>query len=64
MTDEEYNYEVVGAPVGATVPYLPDDADKQQIDGKAYFLYDGTYYKAFANDGETIYMVVEDPKTA
>lgn len=63
MTDEDYNYEVVAAPAGATVPYLPDEADKQTIDGKTYFLYDDTYYKPFANDGETIYMVVEDPNT-
>lgn len=63
MTDEDYNYEVVAPPAGATVPYLPDEADEQKIDGKTYFLYDGTYYKPFANDGETIYMVVEDPNT-
>jgi hypothetical protein len=61
MTEEDYNYEVVGPPVGATVPYLPEEADEQSVAGKTYFLYDGTYYKPFASDGETIYMVVEDP---
>ena len=61
MTDEDYNYEVVEPPPGATVPYLPDEADEQKIASKTYFLYDGTYYKPFASDGETIYMVVEDP---
>ncbi len=64
MTDEDYNYEVVGPPPGATVPYLPEEADEQQVAGKTYFVYDGTYYKPFASDGETIYMVVEDPNTA
>ena len=63
MTDEDYNYEVVGPPVGATVPYLPDEADEKRIAEKTYFVYDGTYYRPFASDGETIYMVVEDPNT-
>jgi hypothetical protein len=61
MTEEDYNYEVVGPPVGATVPYLPEDADEESVAGKTYFHYDGTYYKPFASDGETIYMVVDDP---
>jgi len=61
MTEEDYNYEVIAPPVGATVPYLPEEADEQNVAGKTYFLYDGTYYKPFASDGETIYMVVEDP---
>ena len=64
MTDEDYNYEVVAPPPGATVPYLPEEADEQRIADKTYFLYDGTYYKPFASDGETIYMVVEDPNIA
>jgi hypothetical protein len=64
MTDEDYNYEVIAPPVGATVPYLPEEANEQSVAGKTYFLYDGTYYKPFASDGETIYMVVEDPNAA
>ena len=64
MTDEDYNYEVVAPPVGATVPYLPEEADEKRIAEKTYFLYDGSYYKPFASDGETIYMVVEDPNIA
>ncbi len=54
-------YEVVAPPVGATVPYLPDEADEEMVDGKKYFVYEGTYYRAFASDDETVYMVVEDP---
>ena len=64
LEDDENNYEVVAAPIGATVPYLPDDADEQTIQGKKYFVYDGSYYRPFASDGETIYMVVEDPQKA
>jgi hypothetical protein len=61
MTQDESNYEVVAPPVGATVPYLPDEAKKETLGAKTYFLSEGTYYRAFASDGETIYMVVEDP---
>ena len=62
MTDDaEYNYEVVGPPVGATVPYLLEEADEQRVSGKTCFSYEGTYYQPFASEGETIYMVVEDP---
>ena len=64
MTDEEYNYEVVEPPVGATVPYLPEEATETRVENKTYFTYDGTYYKPFASDGETIYMVVDDPTRA
>jgi hypothetical protein len=60
-TDEE-NYEVVAPPVGATVPYVPEEAYKETINGTKYFVYEGTYYKPFAGDGETIYMVVENPR--
>lgn len=59
-SDDE-NYEVVAPPPGATVPYLPDDADEETVQGKTYFVYDGTYYRAFASDGDTVYMVVDDP---
>ena len=36
MTDDEHNYEVIGPPVGATVPYLPDEAEEKQVAGKKY----------------------------
>ena len=62
MIDDEENYEVVAPPVGATVPYLPDEAEEETIDDKSYFVYADTYYKPFVSDGETIYMVVEDPR--
>ncbi len=62
MTTDDHNYKAVDPPVGATVPYLPDEADEKTIAGKTYFVYDGTYYQPFASDNETIYMVVEKPQ--
>ena len=58
---DDHNYEVVSPPIGATVPYLPEKAEKKKIDNKTYYIYDGTYYRAFASDGDTVYMVVKDP---
>jgi hypothetical protein len=62
MLDDENNYEVVAPPIGATVPYLPQEADEETIDGKKYFIYEGTYYRPYSSEGDTVYMVVEDPK--
>ncbi len=62
MTQDDSNYEVVVPPVGATVPYLPDDAKEETIGGKKYFMHEDAYYRPFASDGETIYMVVKKPK--
>ena len=55
------NYEVVAPPPGATVPYLPEGADEETVQGKTYYVYDGTYHRPFASVGDTVYMVVEDP---
>ena len=41
-----------------------DATDEETINGKKYFVYADTYYRPFASDGETIYMVVEDPAKA
>ena len=62
LDDEGENYEVVASPVGATVPYLPEGAHEETVAGKRYFVSDGTYYQPFAGEGETIYMVVADPR--
>lgn len=64
MTGGEENYEVVAPPVGATVPYLPDEAEEKVINGKKYFVYADNHYKPFVSDGDTIYMVVDDPRVA
>ena len=60
--DDEQNYEVVSPPVGVTVPYLPESADEETVGGTTYFVSEGTYYKAYASDGDIIYMVVEKPE--
>jgi hypothetical protein len=62
MTQDDSNYEVVAPPVGATVPYLPDEAKEETVGDKKYFVYEGAYYRPFASDDETIYMIVENPK--
>ncbi len=62
MTDDDQSYEVVAPPVGATVPYLPDEADEETVKGKKYFVFEGTFYRPFSSDGDTVYMVVEDPR--
>ncbi len=59
---DDENYEVVAPPIGATVPYIPKEAKEETVDGKKYFVYADAYYRAYASDGETIYMVVENPK--
>lgn len=61
MTNDDQSYEVVAPPTGATVPYLPDEADPETVNGKKYFVYEGTYYRPFSSEGDTVYMVVEDP---
>ena len=62
--DEEENFKVVAPPVGATVPYLSEEATEKTVNGKKYFVHEGTYYRPYASDGETIFMVVQDPTTA
>ena len=59
--DNEQNYEVVAPPIGATVTYLPDEVDEKTVDGRRYFVFEGTHYKAFASGDDVIYLVVEDP---
>lgn len=62
MAEDEDSYKVVAPPIGATVPYLPDEADSDTVSGKKYFVYEGTYYRPFSSEGDTVYMVVEDPR--
>ena len=62
VVDNEQNYEVVAPPVGATVPYLPEEADQDTVDGTTYYVFEDTYYQPFASGDDVIYMVVEDPR--
>ncbi len=61
MIDSDHTFEVIEPPIGATVPYVPEEAEGVKVNGRTYFVFEGTYYQPFASDGETIYMVVEDP---
>ena len=62
LTSDEHNYEVVSPAVGATVPYLPKEAVEKKVGGKTYYLVDDkTWYRAYASDGDKVYMVCEDP---
>ena len=56
------SYELVAPPIGATVPYLPDDAKRTVVDGKTYYLHADTWYKPYIGDGDVIYQVIEDPR--
>ena len=48
--------------MGSTVPYLPSGAKEETVNGDKYYVdAGGTYYRPYASDGNTIYMVVEDP---
>ena len=42
LTEDDDSYEVVAPPVGATVPYLPDEADEEIVGETTYFVYDET----------------------
>jgi hypothetical protein len=61
MTEDDHNYQVVPPPVGATVPYLPDEAERKVINGKTYMVYQDAWYRPFVSDGDTIYQAVEAP---
>ena len=61
IEEEDSRFEVVDPPMGATVPYLPEESKEVVVDEKKYFIYNGVYYRPFASDDDIIYMVVEDP---
>ncbi len=62
MTDNEQSYKVVAPPEGATVPYLPDEADVETVGIKKYYVYQGTYYRPFSSEGDTVYVVLKAPR--
>ncbi len=64
IEDDDQTYEVVAPPVGASVPYVPEEASEATVAGKKYFVYDGTYYRPYASEDDTVYVVVEDPRAA
>lgn len=56
-TQDTNGYTVTRAPEGAKVSYLPEGYATKQKDGKSYYVYDGTYYRAKMVEGGTAYVV-------
>ncbi|MXV52035.1 hypothetical protein GS399_13725 [Pedobacter sp. HMF7647] len=53
------NYEVVTAPLGAIIPNLPSKAKQVTIDNQNYYEYNGTFYQPQSgSDGKTEYKIV------
>jgi len=57
--DGQKRYTVVAAPIGATVPTLPDGSVDMKVKDKTYYYYAGTFYFP-DTDGEH-YVVVQAP---
>ena len=38
-----------------------EEAKEKTVNGKKYFVFEGTYYRPFSSDGDTVYMSVENP---
>jgi hypothetical protein len=55
-------YEVVQAPVTASIGSLPYGYNTVIVDGKAYYELDGIYYQPSATStGEEVLIVINDP---
>ena len=51
--------DFAGAPVDATVVYLPEGYTAVVKDGTKYYVYAGVYYVPYYEEGEVIYKVVK-----
>lgn len=58
VLDEYGQYIVVDAPLGARVPYLPQDYERVRYNGRSYYKVDYTLYRAIRIGGDTFYEVV------
>lgn len=56
--DNNQNYQVVDAPLGAQVAELPKGAEVRVIDAKKYYELDGTFYQEDLRDGQIWYTIV------
>lgn len=56
--NDNSQYEVVDAPLGAQVPELPKGAEVRVIDAQKYYELDGNFYKEDLRDGQIWYTVV------
>ena len=55
-------FEVVPAPVGAIVSYVPRGAVETRIDGKKHYVHEGSYYRPYYQGTRVVYKVVTPPK--
>ncbi len=55
-------YEVTKPPVGAVIPQLPEGHEEALIDGKTFYTYDDTFYKASGEGYELIGFLAEESK--
>ncbi len=54
-------YNVIVAPVGATVREIPAEAKVLVVNGQNYHVYAGIYYKTFVSGDEVVYIVSKSP---
>ena len=57
----EISYQVVEAPLGATVQALPQGVKPNKVKGAAYYNYGSTWFRAYYSGSTTVYMVVKNP---
>ena len=57
----QISYQVVQAPLAATVYSLPQGAQRQIVNGSAYYSYGSTWFQAFYSGDQTIYQVCSQP---
>jgi hypothetical protein len=52
---------VVQAPLGVTVPSLPQGVKPNKVNGAAFYDYGDTWFRAYYRGSQTVYMVVKNP---
>lgn len=60
-SDGQVSYQVVQAPLGVTVQALPQGVKPNTVNGAAYYDYGGTWFRAYYEGNQTVYMVVNNP---
>ncbi len=59
MQPSNDEYIIVAPPAGAVVTYLPDGCTTQQTNNVVYYSCSGIYYQPVAQNGSTVYKVVQ-----
>jgi hypothetical protein len=60
-SNDQISYQVVQAPLGATVSTLPQGIKANKVNGAAYYNYGTTWFRAYYSGSQTVYMVVGNP---